>query len=145
MMAKAETHPYITRNPALGIVSFLPILPITLALQQKSIRVQALPDTAATVNVLPFDLGIQLGANWDNQHVPVQLTGNLAKFDARGLLIIAHVGNFAPVQLAFAWTKSNDVPILLGQVNFFMEFDVCFFRSRLTFELRPKTDNTSAL
>ena len=29
-------------------------------------------------------------------------------------------------------------PLLLGQVNFFMEFDVCLFRSGGSFEVRPK-------
>jgi hypothetical protein len=143
MTNPAESYPFTSRNPALGVVSFLPLLPITLTLQQKSIQAHALLDTAATVNVLPFDLGIQLGANWANQNVPIQLTGNLAKLEARGLIVAAHVGSFPPVQLAFAWTKSNDVPMLLGQVNYFMEFDVCFFRSRLAFELKPKTDGKS--
>ena len=78
------------------------------------------------------------GADWDKQTVPIQLTGNLANEEARGLLLSATVGKFPSVQLAFAWTKSNAVPVLLGQVNFFMEFDVCFFRSRLVFEVKPK-------
>ena len=28
--------------------------------------------------------------------------------------------------------------MILGQVNFFMEFDVCFFRSQAAFEINPK-------
>ena len=40
------------------------------------------------------------------------------------------------MRLAFAWTNSNDLPVILGQVNFFFEFDVCFLRSRLLFEIR---------
>jgi hypothetical protein len=95
-------------------------------------------DTAATVNVLPYDTGLQLGAIWDQQTVPVRLTGNLANQEARGLLLTATVGKFPPVRLAFAWTKNNAVPLLLGQVNFLMEFDVCFFRSQLRFEVKPK-------
>jgi hypothetical protein len=30
------------------------------------------------------------------------------------------------------------VAMILGQVNFFMEFDVCFFRSQAAFEVTPK-------
>ena len=41
--------------------------------------------------------------------------------------------------MAFAWAQSDAVGIILGQVNFFLEFDVCFFRSRASFEVRPKT------
>jgi hypothetical protein len=46
---------------------------------------------------------------------------------------------FPPVRLAFAWAQSNAVPVLLGQVNFFMEFDVCLFRSAGHFEVKPKS------
>jgi len=30
------------------------------------------------------------------------------------------------------------MPVLLGQVNFFMEFDGCFFHSQAAFEVNPK-------
>lgn len=138
MTAQAEQFPYVSRNPALGATSFLPFLPITLGLRQASLQLMGLLDTAATVNVLPHDIGQQLGAIWDQQTVAVQLTGNLANQEARGLLLTATVGRFPPVQLAFAWTRSNEVPLLLGQVNFLMQFDVCFFRSQLQFEVKPK-------
>jgi hypothetical protein len=69
----------------------------------------------------------------------VTLAGNLASTEARGLLVSAQIGNFDPVRLVFAWSKSDDVPILLGRMNFFMEFDVCFYRSQLVFEVSPKS------
>jgi hypothetical protein len=47
--------------------------------------------------------------------------------------------SFPPVDLAFAWTQSTEVPMILGQVNFFMEFDVCFFRSQAALEVNPKS------
>ncbi len=31
-----------------------------------------------------------------------------------------------------------EVPLLLGQANFFIEFDVCFYRSQKVFEVTPK-------
>ena len=33
----------------------------------------------------------------------------------------------------------DSLPLLLGQTNFFMEFDVHFYRSRLEFEVEPKS------
>jgi hypothetical protein len=51
---------------------------------------------------------------------------------------MAEIGAFPPVRLAFAWSRSDDVPLILGQVNFFMEFDVCFYRSKLEFDVRPR-------
>ena len=75
---------------------------------------------------------------WDEQTTFVTLAGNLATIEARGLLISAQISNFSPVRLVFAWSLSDDVPLLLGRMNFFLEFDVCFYRSRLMFEIRPK-------
>ncbi|MBV8781910.1 MAG: hypothetical protein JO353_10975, partial [Phycisphaerae bacterium] len=85
-----------------------------------------------------YAIGVQLGFNWDQQTTTVQLTGNLASVQARVVLVAATVAQFPPVRLAFAWAKQESIPIILGQVNFFLEFDVCFFRSRSLFEVRPK-------
>ena len=138
MMPQAEQYPFVAMSPALGAASLLPYLPIILTLRGQSVSAMGLLDTAAAVNVLPYDLGQQLGAVWDQQTTAVQLTGNLAQQEARVLVVSGTVGRFAPVRLAFAWTRSNAVPLLLGQVNFFMEFDVCLFRSQSLFEVKPK-------
>jgi hypothetical protein len=54
------------------------------------------------------------------------------------LIVTGVVSKFAPVRLAFAWTQATEVPLILGQVNFFLEFDVCFFRSQDMFEVKSK-------
>ena len=119
--------------------SSLPFLPLSLQHGgAPSIQVEGLLDTGATVNVLPYGVGLQLGAVWSESAPLVRLTGNLAQLNAQALLVTAQVAEFPPVRLAFAWTRSDEVPLLLGQVNFFMEFDVCFYRSRYAFDLRPK-------
>ncbi len=138
MIPGAEQYPFVQMNPAAGALGFFPYLPITLALGQKSVSAMGLLDTAATVNVLPYDVGLQLGADWAKQSTTVQLTGNLASFEARGLIVQGTVGKFPPVRLAFAWTRANAVPLLLGQVNFFLEFDAYLSRSRGVFEVKPK-------
>ena len=121
-----------------GVPDALPQLPLSLSYRESAIEVIALLDTGASVNVLPYSLGVQLGAVWDEQTTFVTLAGNLASIEARGLLISAQISNFSPVRLVFAWSLSDDVPLLLGRMNFFLEFDVCFYRSRLMFEIRPK-------
>jgi hypothetical protein len=88
--------------------------------------------------VLPYSIGIELGYNWERQTTSLSLTGNLAQYEARVVLTQAVIGQFEPVQLVFAWTKASNVPLILGQVNFFMEFDVCFYRSQLEFGVSPK-------
>jgi len=138
MMPRAEHFPYVEVTPSLGAASALPYVPLVLELGQNTVSVSGLVDSGAALNVLPYNVGLQLGAVWERQTVPVQLTGNLGASEARAIILTATVGQFAPVRLAFAWTRNREVPIILGQVNFFMEFDVCFFRSRSVFEIRPR-------
>ena len=118
--------------------NLLAYLPITLSHGTHVLAVVGLLDTGSTVNVLPYPLGLQLGFIWEQQTTQVHLTGSLARLPARGVIVSGQVASFPPVELAFAWTQATDVPMLLGQVNFFMEFDVCFFRSQAAFEVNPK-------
>ncbi len=122
-----------------GVPDALPQLPILLTYRGASVEVSALLDTGASVNVLPHSLGVQLGGVWDEQTTSVTLAGNLASFEARGLLVSAKIGDFEPIRLVFAWSISDDVTLLLGRMNFFLEFDVCFYRAALAFEIRPKS------
>jgi hypothetical protein len=88
-------------------------------------------------------MSVELGAIWEEQRVVVPLSGNLAVFEARGLLLSAQIGPFPTVRLAFAWAITDAVPLLLGQQNFFLLFDVCFHRSRLFFEISSSIDPSS--
>ncbi|OQW88568.1 MAG: hypothetical protein BWK78_08195, partial [Thiotrichaceae bacterium IS1] len=114
-------------------------LPLRLTHHESQLEVSGLLDTGASINVMPYQLGLQLGAMWEQQSVRLQLAGNLAHLPAYGLLVKAQIAQFPPVDLAFVWTSSDNVPLILGQINFFMEFDVCFYRSQERFEISPKT------
>jgi hypothetical protein len=57
------------------------------------------------------------------------------------LFAMGDIGEFAPVRLAFAWVKSNQMPLILGQTNFFLEFDICFYRSTLEFEIQQRSSS----
>ena len=65
-------------------------------------------------------VGIQLGAVWEELTTSVQLAGNLAPVEAKGLILTAQIASFAPVRLVFAWSLTDDVPLLLGRMNFFL-------------------------
>lgn len=137
-MHNAQRFNFIEGFDTFGVPDALPQLPLLLKYQGSSVEVLALLDTGASVNVLPYSVGVQLGAVWEEQTISVTLAGNLASVEARGLLVSAQISNFEPVQLVFAWSLSDDAPLLLGRMNFFLEFDVCFYRSQLAFEVRPK-------
>lgn len=137
-MTQPVRFSYIDIDPAHPGASRLPYVPLMLAHGQTSVALSGLLDTGATVNVLPYPVGIQLGLIWAQQTTPIQLTGNLAQAPARAVVVSATIAPLPAVRLAFAWTQLTAVPVLLGQVNFFLEFDVCFFRAQSAFEIRPK-------
>jgi hypothetical protein len=138
-MSLAARFPFADANPARPGTSFMPLLPLVLSRGELQVETVGLLDTGAAVNVLPYSVGEQLGLVWGEQKVPVILSGNLARLPARGVLVSVTVAPFAPVRLAFAWTQADDVRLLLGQTNFFLEFEACFFRARSEFEVKPKT------
>ena len=117
----------------------LPRVPLVLRREQYSIEANGLVDSGATVNVLPYELGLLLGGIWDERKAVIQLAGNLSSQRAIPFFATTEVGEFAPVRLVFAWVSSPNVPLILGQTNFFLEFDVCFYRAKLEFEIKPQS------
>jgi hypothetical protein len=121
----------------------MPRLSLILHNGDYSVEVTGLLDTGSAVNVLPHHVGLELGAVWKKQTQTVPLVGSLGRFEARGLLVLASHPQLtpkAPVQLGFAWTQTEDAPVIFGHMNFFTEFNVCFYRSQGFFEIHPKTD-----
>ncbi len=139
-MLNGQIYHFTERTNNLGQVVIMPYLPLILTLGNLSIEVMALLDTGASVNVMPYDIGVQLGAVWENQTVSIPLSGNLAHSEARGLVTTGRVAEFSPILLAFAWTQSTNPPVILGHMNFFAEFNVCFYRHELTFEVCPRIE-----
>jgi hypothetical protein len=140
-MRHAIKFSYVERDPAFGEFSQMPDVPLQLSANGIMLTLSALLDTGATVNVLPYEVGIQLGFVWERQTTPLRLAGNLAQAEARAVVIESTIHPFDSVLLAFAWTRSANAPLLLGQINFFQEFDVCFFRAERTLSIMPHPKN----
>ena len=77
----------------------LPTIPIAVSHAGFSVSANALLDTGSTVNLLPYDIGLQLGAIWEEQTVRLPLAGNLARVEARGLFVHIQIENLEPVAL----------------------------------------------
>jgi hypothetical protein len=91
-MSDVAQFPFVAGQNPRGETALRPILPVTLSYSGISIEVSGLLDTGAAVNVLPYRLGIQLGGNWERARTGLQLSGNLARYEARGILISCAVG-----------------------------------------------------
>jgi Aspartyl protease len=137
-MLDGQKFPYKIIDTSPGMVDRMPYVPIALRLNGQSINAEGLIDTGASVNVLPYELGLQLGFLWESENLSVILAGNLARFEARAVVVEAQITPFPMVNLAFAWTQAPNAPLILGQANFLFEFDACFSRSQSEFEVRPR-------
>ena len=137
-MFNSQRFNFQPKADLLGVIDYVPYLPLRLTYQNQDLDVMGLLDTGASVNVLPYQIGLQLGAIWEKQTISIPLAGNLSQQEAKGLLLSAKVGHFPAVNLVFAWAKVDNIPLLLGRTNFFKEFDVCFYNSQLAFEVCPK-------
>jgi len=130
---------YSTTSPAQNEFDSLPRLSLLLRRDDRRIETVGLVDSGATVNVLPYEIGLELGVVWDDRKAIIQLAGNLSNQPAIPFSATAQIGDFEEISLVFAWVKNLNVPLILGQTNFFLEFDVCFYRSKLEFEVKPKS------
>ncbi|MCC7446034.1 MAG: retroviral-like aspartic protease [Anaerolineae bacterium] len=132
---------YTTAHDELAIP--MPRLPLRIHYGKRTVEVVGLIDTGSTVNVLPYPVGIALSAVWDEQESLGALVGSLSQAEARSLMVFASHPQLTAdkaVRFIFAWTQAQDVPVILGQVNFFQEFDVCFYRSQNVFEVNLRTN-----
>jgi hypothetical protein len=130
---------YSITSPTQNEFDSLPRLPLVLRWGNRNVEAMGLVDSGATVNVLSHELGLQLGAVWDGSKAIIQLAGNLSNQPAMPFSATVEIADFAPTELVFAWVCSPNAPLILGQTNFFLEFDVCFYRSKLEFEINPKS------
>ncbi len=115
-------------------VPSLPFLPLKLKSAVSEYSGVGMLDTGSMVNVIPFNVGLSLGGKWDTS-VSIELAGNLAQAPSKSLLLVGIIPGFRPVTLSFAWSSLNDVPIILGHLNFFQLFDVSFSSQRQSFTL----------
>jgi hypothetical protein len=75
MTHPAEQFPYIQRDAAVGAMSLMAVLPLRLDLAAQSVDATGLVDTGSSINVLPYSVGLHLGAVWENQTASFYLDG----------------------------------------------------------------------
>jgi len=118
--------------------SLMPRLSLHVFSEDHVVQLSGIVDSGSATNLLPYAVGRSLGFEWNRQRRLGRLAGGLSNVESRAISV---VGNFPEIVganeilLIFAWANSNDVPVLLGQTNFFMEFNVCFYHSQNYFEV----------
>lgn len=136
-MSSPARFPYIPFGASGPISDLKPLVPIRLGLNRTALDVNALVDSGASVSVLPWSVGLRFGEDWDLLGNSCPVGGIAGGVPGKILVLVGTVATFPAVPLAFSWVKSDAIPIIVGQTNFFMYFDVFFARNRSFFEVQP--------
>ncbi|HEY9693269.1 MAG TPA: hypothetical protein V6D15_13740 [Oculatellaceae cyanobacterium] len=91
---------YSTTSPSQNEFDSLPRIPLVLRRGDQIVEAFGLVDSGATINVLPYEMGLQLGGAWDESKAIIQLAGNLSSQPAMPFFATAEIGEFASVKLA---------------------------------------------
>ncbi len=84
----------------------------------------ALVDSASTTSVIPYTLGRELGLEWDESIFPeIQ---PIRGFKTLGVMLGTVFQDFGLIELGFSWVQSDTFPLILGQIDFFQHFRICF-------------------
>lgn len=83
---------YSTTDPSQNEFDSLPRVPIILHREGRTVESLELVDSGATINVMPYELGLQLGAIWEDSRAIIQLAGNLGNQPAMPFFAMAQVG-----------------------------------------------------
>lgn len=135
-----------SRIPARSsLIRVRPLVRLTLEYQETQQEVVELLDSGADISVLPYDIGLALGLDWSSQKLSADLGGNLSRFDTRIVVVSGRVADTRPALLVFGWTKAPNVPLILGQVNFFKRYNVHFYGAEDYFELERRNDNDPSI
>jgi hypothetical protein len=129
---------YSTTHRSQQVSDALPRVEMDLTANGLTTRVLGLVDSGSTINVMPYQTGLDLGYVWDDRRATVGMSGNLSAVKAAPVSAIGKLADFEEVTLIFAWVRTNDVPMIFGQTNFFVEFEVHFYRAQYEFEILPR-------
>ena len=72
-------------------------------------------------------------AHWHNRNATIKLASNLCSVAAQPIFVMSTIGDLAPIHFVFAWSHSNNMSLISGQMNFFTlhQLDlplICAFR-----------------
>ena len=126
--------------PPPGALYGKPLVKIALSHDGHEIPVSALVDSGATISILPYETGRQLGFVWEEQTIPLHLGGPLKDLPAVAVLVDGHIPGLPETPLVMAWVAETEYPIrpILGQVNLFQQFKITFEGYTNTFDIYPK-------
>ena len=127
--------------PPPGALCGKPLVTIALSHNGHKVTVSALVDSGATISILPYDVGCQLGFVWEERTIPIHLGGPLNGIPAVAVLVDGHISGLPETSLVMAWVAETQHPIrpILGQLNFFQHYKITFegYTNRFDISTKP--------
>ncbi len=123
--------------PPPGALFGKPLVPIALCHDGHEITVSALVDSGATISILPYETGLQLGFAWEERTIPLCLGGVLKSIPAVAVLVNGCIAGLPETPLVMAWVAETQHPVrpILGQLNFFQQYKITFEGYKNTFDI----------
>ncbi len=84
---------YSVTDPSQNELDSLPRLTLTPSCNTRQVDVVGLVDSGATINVLPYEIGVHLKETWDDRKANIKLAGNMGRFPAMPLAVMAKIGD----------------------------------------------------
>lgn len=106
-----------------------PIIPVKLSYMNNLVEAWALIDSGADMSFLPLHIGEELGLSWERSTQDFQLLSLAGSSPAKAVAVDLRLGHWPDLKMTFAWSAVSETAVILGQVNFFQEVDICFSRS----------------
>ncbi len=126
--------------PPPGALCGKPLVTMTLHHDEQRITVSALVDSGATISILPYEAGHQLGFVWEERTIPIHLGGPLKGLPAMAVLVDGQLPGLPETSLVMAWVARTPHPIrpILGQLNFFQHYTITFEGYASRFDICPR-------
>lgn len=94
-------------------------------------------DTGSMLNILPHQVGLDLGFVWNPKKAIIPLSGT-----ASSVVMLVKVTGTIPtldsVELCFVWASNDNFRLILGQANFFAEYHACFYQDQRYFDISSR-------
>lgn len=86
-MSNPKRFPFIERRNSKGGANAFPCVPIALIYGDRTSEIFGLLDTGSSLNVLPYDVGLEFGSVCEEQSLSIPLSGNLAPWKQEAWLL----------------------------------------------------------
>lgn len=127
---------YRKETGSLGPIS-RPVASVILQNGSMNVQVQFYIDSGADLTMIPFRFGRALGL----EHAPTDAVRELRGVSGVGIPYVLKnvVLNFGERTIAarVAWTLVEDVPLLLGRIDIFNQFEITFNESKGWIDFKP--------